>query len=238
MRAPYKALTLGTAIHLAVVTFPSVSFAQSQNAALPPLPPGPPAPLGAGEDVIYTKSGGMLRGTIIDAIPEAQARIQLVTGEIATVPWPQILRIERAGAPPANSPPSTKPPAPPSEVWVHLEGSEGVVLQQDKTNDDDWQTVCAAPCDKLLPTTFYYRVTGGGIKSSADFALHAPPGARDRLSVDGASKGAFVLGVVGLVGGLIVGYLGLLVVDVGTSESLLGDGGSSATTEPAWPCSA
>ena len=96
----------------------------------------------------------MLRGTIIDAIPEAQARIQLVTGEIATVPWPQILRIERAGAPPANSPPSTKPPAPPSEVWDHLEGSEGVVLPgvtlpASWTRAPTWAT--AAPEQKGLP---------------------------------------------------------------------------------------
>jgi hypothetical protein len=234
MRAPSKALLLGTAVHLALVACPAASFAQSQSAAppapLPPLPPSAPRPQGAGEDVLYTKGGGLLRGTIIDAIPDAQARIQLVTGEIATVPWQQILRIERAGTPAALPSPAAKPPPPASDVWVHLEASDGIVLQQDRTNDDDWQTVCAAPCDRQLPTNFYYRVTGGGIKSSADFALHAPQGTREKLTVDGASKSAFVLGIVGLVGGLVVGYLGLVVVDVGASESVLGEGNSSGTT--------
>lgn len=87
------------------MTTPGLAWAQARQAPQPvpyptlpaPVPYGQPAPGPAplpsargpavGQDVIYMKNGGILRGTIIDAIPNSQARIQLATGEIATVPW-------------------------------------------------------------------------------------------------------------------------------------------------------
>src|SRR5271170_296199 len=106
-----RALAVLVAAQMAAVTTPSVAWAQGpQPVPYPTAPPpvlyGQPAPAptpsasaprpGApvGQDVIYMKNGGILRGTIIDAIPDAQARIQLATGEIATVPWPAIDRID------------------------------------------------------------------------------------------------------------------------------------------------
>ena len=102
-----------------------------------------------------------------------------------------------------------------------------MILQQDVTNDDDWQTVCAAPCDKLLSTAFYYRIAGGGLKASGDFALHAQPGAHETLIVDGASKGSFALGIVALAAGIVAAYVGLIVVDVGFLQSSVDGGGGS-----------
>jgi hypothetical protein len=197
-----KALMLVAGLHLTMIAMPSASFAQTHDST-----PALSATSPAGSDVITMKNGGLLRGTIIEALPGVQARIQLATGEIVTVPWPQIGRIEQGTAPPA---PAAKPEPPPSEVWVHLEASDGVLLQQDIANDDDWRTVCSAPCDKLLPTAFYYRVTGGGIKSSANFALQAPRGTHETLVVDGASKAASVVGIVGMAVGIPVGAVALL----------------------------
>jgi hypothetical protein len=222
-----KALMLAAAVCVPVIAAPSMAFGQSQasTSAVEIL-------RSTGNDVIYLTNGTPLRGTIIEARPDVQARIQLATGEIVTIQWPQIGRIERGTAPSAPAAKSEPPsevwmrpapaakPEPRSEVWVHLDASEGVVLQQDITNDDNWQTVCSAPCDRLLPTTFYYRVSGGGIKSSADFALHAPRGTRETLVVDGASKGAFVAGLVGVVGGPIFTLVGEVFV-----FSLLGGDG-------------
>ena len=86
-----------SAVQLATVTAPSVAWAQAQPVPYPPLPPpvpyGEPAPPpgatvqrapAVGQDVIYMKNGGLLRGTIIAAIPDAQARIQLATGDWLT----------------------------------------------------------------------------------------------------------------------------------------------------------
>jgi hypothetical protein len=210
MHAPSKALLLATAVHLAVMATPSSSFAQSPD-------PTPAAEIlrSTGNDVIYLKNGVPLRGAIIEVHPDVQARIQLSTGEIVTIQWPQIGRIGQGAAPSVG----TKR-EPPSEVWVHLDASEGVLLQQDITNDDNWKTVCTAPCDQLLPTTFYYRVTGDGIKSSADFALRAPRGTHERVVVDAASKSAFVGGIYGVVGGPL-----LLLLGEGFVFSLIGGDG-------------
>src|SRR5437016_5383840 len=50
-----------------------VPYAQPQPAATPPTAASAPsAPAGPGGDTIYLKSGGFLRGTLIDAIPNAQ----------------------------------------------------------------------------------------------------------------------------------------------------------------------
>lgn len=217
MHGSSNALMLAAAVHVAMVASTSAALAQGQGSAIPALPapaPGlPPRP--AGDDVIHMKNGGLMRGTMIEVIPDVQARMQLVTGEIATVPWQQIDRIEHGGAP-APAPASK---APPSEVWVHVDAPQGVLIQQDRTNDDDWVTVCAVPCDRPLPTGFYYRVTGGGIKTSADFALHASPGTHETVIVDGASKSGFVIGVVGMIVGGIVGYVGLLLVSFGDLQA-------------------
>jgi hypothetical protein len=215
MHAPSKALMLAAAVHLTTMASPSLVFAQTPDSTLAATSP-------AGSDIITMKNGGLLRGTIIEALPGVQARIQLATGEIVTVAWPQISRIEQGAAPPA---PAAKPEAPPSDVWVHLDASEGVLLQQDTTNDDNWRTVCLAPCDKLLPTAFHYRVTGGGIKSSADFALQAPRGTHDTLVVTGASKAASVVGIVGMAVGIPVGAVALLGYLAGTAfGGYTGDG--------------
>jgi hypothetical protein len=195
------------------LTTPSTSFAQSQGSI-----PAVEVLRSTGNDVIYLKSGTPLRGTIIEARPDVQARIQLATGEVVTIQWPQIGRIGE-GTVPAPSAPAANGERP-SEVWVHLDASGGVLLQQDVTNDDDWQTVCAAPCDRLLPTAFFYRVAGDDTKSSADFALRAPRGTRETLVVDRASKSAFVWGLVGVVGGPLT----LLTGEVFVFSLLAGDG--------------
>jgi hypothetical protein len=204
MRTPAKALMLAAAVHVTVIAGPSIAFAQTHDAA-----PSPTATRSSGNDTITTKNGGMLRGTIIESLPGVQARIQLATGEIVAVPWPRIERIDY-GAPSPSPPQAPEKEEVESKVWVHLDASEGVLLQQDITNDDHWRTVCLAPCDKLLPTAFYYRVTGGGIKSSAAFALQAPRGTHDTLVVNGASKAASVVGIVGMAVGIPVGAIALL----------------------------
>jgi hypothetical protein len=221
MRTPAKALMLAAAVHVTVIAAPSIAFAQTHDSA-----PSPAATRSSGNDTIATKNGGMLRGTIIEALPDVQVRIQLVTGEIVAVPWPQLERIDY-GAPSSSPPqaPEREEAVAESKVWVHLDASEGVLLQQDITNDDHWRTVCVAPCDKLLPTAFHYRVTGGGIKSSADFALQAPQGTHDTLVVDGASKAASVVGIVGMAVGIPVGVIALLGDLVGAAfGGYTGDG--------------
>jgi hypothetical protein len=227
--------------------------------ALAEEPPAPPSQAGTqsgsvsgGADTIDLKSGGLLRGTIIDAIPNSYARIQLTTGEVAKVPWGDIARIERAPRPPSSAP--SAPPAPPSStgagagagagagsgtivatmpgkalpsgppILLHIDGSDGDRLEMKGTGDnDDWSLVCAAPCDRAVPAGYSYRIAGDSIRSSSPFTVDAQQGARQTLVVSEASRGAFVLGIVGLGvggGGMVVGLFVAFVgaVDVGLSN--------------------
>ena len=112
------------------------------------------------------KNGGILRGTIIDAIPDAQARIQLATGEIATVPWQAIDRIEHGTAGAAGRAASCRQccarTEPGDGVCVHVEGADDAEVQRKSGPDGEWTTVCSGRCDAVLPVGPDYRIAGGG----------------------------------------------------------------------------
>jgi len=260
MRVLPRALLLFAGLHfLLLVAAPNVAHAQPAQPvqpvpypnAPPPVPYGRPAPPAApqplapvGQDVIRMKNGGILRGTIIDAIPDAQARIQLATGEIATVPWGEIAGIEHAGQtprppPPQPPPPSTypsgpqpsppPPPRPPRSsalVWVHIEGSDAARLDIDRNSDGNWQTACRAPCDVALPVSADYRIAGGMIKQSGIFQLHGQQGQHVVITVNGGSTAWLVLGIV------IVPIAGLVTV----IAALVGLVGSVAASADATGC--
>jgi hypothetical protein len=68
--------------------------------------------------------------------------------------------------------------------------------------EHEWETACAAPCDRYLASDSPYRLVGGGRKASDEFALMAPDGGGERIRVSGGSKAWFVLGWIGIgVGG-------------------------------------
>jgi hypothetical protein len=127
MRPSPRAAFLTIGLHfLATLAFPTLARAQQPAPA--------PQAHGVGSDVIYTKSGGMMRGTLIEVAAGAQATIQLGTGEIVTVPWAEILRIEQgtqAPAPaPAPAPTPTAAPSPPDTmVLVHIDAPSPVEMQ-------------------------------------------------------------------------------------------------------------
>ncbi len=215
MRRISKAAMLLAGAHFVALTAPSVAFAEDRAA-----PAARPSATAAGADVIELKNGGILRGSIIDAIPNGHARIQLATGEIATVPWQEIGHIERAAAAPAASatPAAAEAPA----VVVHIEGSETAQLQRDANgNHREWVTVCSAPCDKAVSPQYDYRISGDGIRSSRVFSLSARGGEHETLTVDEGSRGGFVLGIVGASVGGVVMIVGLFVVLVNATANLV-----------------
>ena len=166
-----------------------------------------------GNDVNYLKNGGTLRGTLIDAVPDSPARIQLATGEIATVQWGAIDHIQRASPP---SPPRPREPVRRTvdlqpTVMVHVESPSPVEIQ--RREGRSWKTVCGSPCDQPLPSGGQYRITGDGTKASREFSLVASRNGRADLTVRPASSGWFVFGIVGAsVGGataLVAALVGL-----------------------------
>ena len=226
MRMISKATMLLAGFHFVALTAPAVALAEDR-AAPAARPPGAP-----GGDVIELKNGGILRGTIIDAIPNGHARIQLATGEIATVPWQEIAHIERAAAAAAPAASAAGPTGGQgSPVWVHIEGSDVAQLERDESgNHRQWVTVCSAPCDKAVSPLYEYRISGDGIRSSHVFSLSAHGGEHETLAVDEGSRSSFVLGIVSAsVGGLVM-VIGLFVVLVNATASLIQDGSGNVSS--------
>jgi hypothetical protein len=107
--------------------------------------------------------------------------------------------------------------------------------QRPDSNTDEWELVCIAPCDVSVPTAFRYRVSGGGVRTTAPFALRASDGEREVLRVEGGSQTLFALGVTGIfVGGaaLVAGAYALLVVGVGAVTPAPGEGSGSMGSPP------
>ena len=198
-----------------------VPYNPAPPASTPPTAQAPQAGAPMGSDVVYLKNGGLLRGTIIDVIPSSHARIQLsATGEIVTVQWSEINRIEHAtrgsAAPAAPAAPAVKRvPA----VLVHIESPRKVTLERRPSDEYEWEEVCTSPCDKLVPASDEYHVVGSGMKASPPFQLEAQPGQRVVLTIDPASKGWFAVGIVGGIVGAIAGLYGLLLVAAGSLTS-------------------
>ena len=125
MRTPAKALMLAAAVHVTVIAAPSIAFAQPHDSA-----PSPTATSSSGNDTIVTKNGGMLRGTIIEVLPEVQVRIQLATGEVATVPSSQVDRIEHVAAPSAPVPAAARP-----DEWAGQPGTHAPHLWVERAGE-------------------------------------------------------------------------------------------------------
>jgi hypothetical protein len=214
--AAWPARLLAGALALLLLA-PSVARAQSIQRDFPPPPPAQPP----GQDAVHLKNGGLLRGSLVEMMPGTRVRIQLATGEVATVPWSEVERVETpptTAAPPlpAPAPPPPPPPppapAPPRTVRVHLEGASDAVLESDEGGT--WVEVCRAPCDEQLPVGPTYRVAGG-VKTSNGFALRETRGGVLTLHVNGASQGAFVGGIVAMPVGYVVGQVGVGLAIVG-----------------------
>jgi hypothetical protein len=210
-----------------------VPYAPSQptQASSPPLAPLPTAPLppggsyGGGNDVIVLKGGGMLRGRLVEVIPNDHATIALSTGQNAFVQWGNIERIEQQGAPGVAAPPPP-PPSPFSptpnlgNAWVHVEADRAVALEG-LSPQGNWSVACMAPCDAELPLANDYRITGEGIRSSRVFRITAMAGQHVVINVNPASKGGFTGGVVLTSIGPVVFFIGAIVWLVGEAEASL-----------------
>lgn len=230
---------LSAGLHLALLATAHPALADE------PSPPPPPANPGAaaGKDTIHLKSGGLLRGTLIDVIPGDHARIELVTHDVVTVAWADVLRVDRGDeatppavpAPPANGTNAgaarTAPASTPG-VTIRIEGSDDAELQQDVTGDGDWQVVCEAPCNKAFSTSFDYRIKGPGIRASNPFALHAEPGGTETLHVNPASSQSFGWGVVAAAVGGAVAYVGFFVGIFGSFGYTSRDNGQTVSHPP------
>jgi hypothetical protein len=225
-----------------------VPYSPSQPVPLPAAPPSPPgaappppafAPARPGGDTIYLKDGGMVRGTLVEMLPNDHATIQLPTGQSAVVAWGRIDRIEQATL-------QVAPMAPQVEVgarrhhakegataFVHIDADTSIVLESlsDRGGWPYWSRVCTAPCDAELPLGREYRLAGPDIRNSRPFGLMANPGQHVVLRVSGGSRGAFA-------GGIVLSSVGAAAIGVGLVVLLFGAIGTCTGTDEFGDCTA
>lgn len=239
-----------TGVYVLGVT--GTAFAQVHVAPPPPIPIGgtvhvnvqgnvgtpaataAPAAAASGDDTVYLRDGGMIRGTIMEVIPGNHVSVQLANGQVATIRWDVIDRIDRHSQPGqttvAPPPTTTAPPQPTGSVLVHMEGSDDVVLEQ-LSSSGAWREVCAAPCDKPLALGMEYRIGGSGTRASKPFDLEAENGQRLVLDVSRASSGAYAGGIVLISLGSVATFVGLIVLAVGGLQNdISNNGGGTVAT--------
>jgi hypothetical protein len=167
----------------------------------------PAAPVGS--DVVYLKGGGMIRGSLVEAIPSDHATVELATGQTAVIPWDRIARIDRGGVSPAPSVPgpvlgTPVPHAPEATATVHVQSESPVVVE--RREGREWVFACSSPCNAELPLSGLYRIRGTDVRNTSAFHLNARPGDTVVLDVNGASQGNFtsVGGAAMLIGALVL----------------------------------
>jgi hypothetical protein len=165
--------------------------------------PGAEPPASLEPDVIYRADGSVVRGTVIEVVPNVEVRIRLATGEVATVARRDILHFEHLAPVPleAQPPPAALRASMGSVGWVHIEDSDEARLEH-ASPGQGWIGVCASPCDTAVPTDGIYRIVGPNLETSRPFALGARGGEYETLHVHGGSHRA-------VTGGILLVALGL-----------------------------
>lgn len=192
----------------------------------PPAAQAPLALASAGSDVVHLRNGGIVRGTIVELLPNDHATVLLSTGQSAIIAWSGIERIERGALQEAAPPPVPPPATPPTfaaetparrgpVVVVHIQSAHTVTLERRGGLGADAQ--CASPCDREMPLDDSYRVVGDGINASPWFNLEGRPGERIVLTVSPGRKAAFYAGGIIASGGAVVSLVGLTSLAAGAN---------------------
>jgi hypothetical protein len=116
---------------------------------------------------------------------------------------------------------------PPITVRPHLQGADGLRLEQRGRGHDEWLEVCDAPCDRSVPLDGTYRVAGPDLVTSNDFQLHGPVGERINVTVDPTTTERRETGKGILIGGVVALGTGLTLATVYAAVGLA-DGVSNA----------
>ena len=176
-----------------------------------------------GTATVTLTNGALYHGTLIERIQGDHVTLRLVTGEVKTFAWAELAPAEVSAPPP---PPPAKPLEAPG-VLVTLTGDEGVHLERVTGTEtggfgsySDWGSfggrgrggmsvlfgsVCEAPCNVRIDSSYVYRVAGPGYTSTHTFQVS---GNAARIDAHMGSMAQRVLGWVVFAGGLVAGTVG------------------------------
>ncbi|HEY1958288.1 MAG TPA: hypothetical protein VGH28_21880 [Polyangiaceae bacterium] len=161
------------------------------DTSLPPPAYSPPRPRGPTETV-RTKKGNVYHGDLIEKVVGNHVTLSLVTGEIVTVAWDDIVEHRKAGR-----------PKPDTTLDFHVDKASAFL---ERKIDVGWQTLCTSSCGDVATPSGVYRVRGEGIMTSDSFRLS---GTTDNVVVaSSASRDAHTAGIALVLFGaplLIVG---------------------------------
>lgn len=194
---PRRVIALLVALGLAApgVALPQVAQARRGAYAPPEL----------GEDEVELKSGGLVRGTVVEVEPESHVTVIIGgTGKTRRIEWAEVTEVVRGKY---RAPPPVRGPAPGrprlhvevdgrAEIGVFLlepgQGDGSVVESPELEPDPGIRKLCDAPCDTMVDGSHgeEFVVEGPGIARSSPFilidkpaevTLHVRPGRRPLL---------------------------------------------------------
>lgn len=194
---------------------PSAVPSASSSAPAPPLTTTVEA---APEQVVWLSNGAIVRGQVVELVPQDHVTLLLATGDIRTVPWADILRssfLPTSTTPPLSAPPtaaSTPPPPTPPKPGVTIEllgDRPGLWLESRRRfTNDPWTIVCRAPCDRPIPVhDLSLRVAGTSVRPSNAFFIDGTTGHEVLVARTGDAE-THVWGQRSLVGGIGLGLAG------------------------------
>jgi|GEM_PF-2129646 len=193
------------AVVAAVLSAPT----QAEPVSTQPVPAVAPA----GDDVVYLKSGGFVRGTVQQYEPAGAVVVLLADGSLQTLEPSQVDRVAIGGGKATAQPPARREPSA-TETRVHLVradgGSSDIALMRrtgaafvsgtgGSASGVSWATSCTAPCGRLIDTNGAYFINGvnkGPVLASKALNLHEYASGDVTLEVSGGRAGLWIGGVL------------------------------------------
>jgi len=189
------------------------------------------------QQVVWLRSGSVIRGEVVEYVPDTRVVLQLATGEVRTIPWDEVARASwvPSDAPPSSRPSSSPPvpeaperkpdtkPAPAGSnpgILLHLEGDRpGLRLEvRPRYSEGSWIPLCDAPCGSTFDVhRKSLRVTGPGARPSTPFHIDAREG-EETLEVRAGSDDIHRWGQRSLVAGIGLALAGGLAYGLGHVE--------------------
>jgi hypothetical protein len=179
-----------------------------------------PARADEGSDTITLKSGGIVRGSVMEYDPSTGARVKLADGSVRSIEADRIAGVTMG----SRSAPAAAPEAPQGPTGqLHVDAPAEIEIVGRPNDGYEWAPICQSPCDRTVHLDWEYSARGPGVRSSSPFQLYGSEGQRVAIAVDPASSTWFVLGIVGAIGGANVTIAGLYIMLVGSLVNSIGD---------------